>query len=110
MNCDRIARWYRWFEYAGFGRGLERRRQAFLNDIADARRVLALGFSCKGAIHPSQVAPIHDAFVPAAAELQWARDLLDSPGAHEGGAFLFQGKMVDAPVLAKARRLTERVR
>ncbi len=43
MNCDRIARWYRWFEYAGFGRALERRREAFLNDVADARRVLALG-------------------------------------------------------------------
>ena len=43
MNCDRIARWYRWIEYAGFGRTLERRRQAFLSDLADARRVLALG-------------------------------------------------------------------
>jgi SAM-dependent methyltransferase len=43
MNCDRIARWYRWFEYAGFGRGLERRREALLHEVADARRVLALG-------------------------------------------------------------------
>ena len=43
MNCDRIARCYRWFEYAGFGRALERRREAFLSDVADARRVLALG-------------------------------------------------------------------
>jgi SAM-dependent methyltransferase len=43
VNCDRIARWYRWFEYAGFGPALERRRQAFLSDVADARRVLALG-------------------------------------------------------------------
>ena len=43
MNCDRIARWYRWFEYAGFGRALERRREAFLGDVANARRVLALG-------------------------------------------------------------------
>jgi len=30
-------------EYAGFGRALERRREAFLSDVADARRVLALG-------------------------------------------------------------------
>lgn len=43
MNCDHIARWYRWIEYAGFGRALERRREAFLNDVSDARRVLALG-------------------------------------------------------------------
>jgi ubiquinone/menaquinone biosynthesis C-methylase UbiE len=43
MNCDGIARWYRWLEYAGFGRALERRREAFLADVADARRVLVLG-------------------------------------------------------------------
>lgn len=43
MNCDPIARWYRWFEYAGFGRALERRREAFLSDVANARRVLTLG-------------------------------------------------------------------
>ncbi len=43
VNCDRIARWYRWIEYAGFGRALERRREAFLDDVSDARRVLALG-------------------------------------------------------------------
>ena len=43
MNCDRIARWYRWFEYAGFGRALERRREAFLTDVANARRALVLG-------------------------------------------------------------------
>lgn len=43
MNCDRIAPWYRWFEYAGFGRALERRREAFLGYVSDARRVLALG-------------------------------------------------------------------
>ncbi len=43
MNCDPIARWYRWIEYAGFGQTLERRREAFLNDVSDVRRVLALG-------------------------------------------------------------------
>jgi ubiquinone/menaquinone biosynthesis C-methylase UbiE len=43
VNCDRIARWYRWLEYAGFGRALERRREAFLKEVGDARRVLALG-------------------------------------------------------------------
>lgn len=43
MNCDRIAGWYRWIEYAGFGKALERRRASFLSDVADARHVLALG-------------------------------------------------------------------
>lgn len=47
MNCDNIARWYRWLEYLGFGGALERRRFAFLTDVTDSRRdaqrVLALG-------------------------------------------------------------------
>ena len=43
MNCDPIARWYRWLEYAAFGRALERRRDAFLEHVADARSVLVLG-------------------------------------------------------------------
>ena len=75
---------------------------------AETRRAAALGFGCKTAIHPRQVPVIHEAFAPAAADLAWARDLLASPGASEGGAFLFQGRMVDAPVLAKARRLVQR--
>lgn len=43
MNCDRIARAYRWLEYLAFGRALERRRYRFLADAAGARRALILG-------------------------------------------------------------------
>jgi citrate lyase beta subunit len=75
----------------------------------ETRRVLALGFDCKTAIHPQQLPAIHAAFVPAPAELEWARTLLAAlpPGA-ASGAFLFQGRMVDAPLLRKAQRIAER--
>src|SRR5258708_10812247 len=43
MNCDGIARVYRWLELLAFGRALERRRCAFLSDLHDARRVLVMG-------------------------------------------------------------------
>ncbi len=43
MRIGRLARWYRWIEYAAFGHALERIRFAHLNRIADARRVLILG-------------------------------------------------------------------
>jgi ubiquinone/menaquinone biosynthesis C-methylase UbiE len=43
VNCDRIARWYRWLEYAAFGGELERRRSRFLPEVADFRRALVLG-------------------------------------------------------------------
>ena len=38
-----VARWYRWLEYAMFGRGLERCRFALLPELANAQRVLVLG-------------------------------------------------------------------
>lgn len=43
MNCDRIARWYRWLEYAAFGGALRRRREAFLFELGHPQRVLVLG-------------------------------------------------------------------
>lgn len=82
---------------------------------AETRAVLALGFDCKTAIHPQQIATIHAAFRPTPAELDWARALLAAvPAGHAGGdginvgAFLFDGRMVDAPLLKKARRIAQR--
>jgi len=43
MNCDRIARCYRWLEYLSFGRALERRRREYLIEVESARSVLILG-------------------------------------------------------------------
>lgn len=43
MNCDRIARWYRWMEYAAFGGALRKSREAFLFELGNPRRALVLG-------------------------------------------------------------------
>lgn len=43
MNCDPIARWYRWLEYAAFGGSLRRRREAFLFELGNPQNVLVLG-------------------------------------------------------------------
>jgi SAM-dependent methyltransferase len=43
VNCDPIARVYRWLEYAAFGPALQRRRNAFLPQIAGVSQVLLLG-------------------------------------------------------------------
>jgi SAM-dependent methyltransferase len=43
LNCDRIARWYRWLEYAAFGGALRRRREAFLFELGNPQKVLVLG-------------------------------------------------------------------
>lgn len=76
----------------------------------ETRRVARLGFDCKTAIHPSQIPVIHAALAPPEDELHWARALLQAhdAGGAERGAFQFQGRMVDAPVLSRARRTLAR--
>lgn len=70
----------------------------------DAVRGRRLGFGGKLCIHPAQVAPVRAAFEPDASEIDWARRVL--AGAAGGEAvFSLDGRMVDAPVLARARRL-----
>jgi citrate lyase beta subunit len=74
----------------------------------ETRRVLALGFDCKTAIHPTQISRIHAAHAPMPEELDWARLLVEAvPEGQSSGAFLYQGRMVDAPLLRKARRIVE---
>ena len=72
----------------------------------ETRACIALGFNCKTAIHPRQISTIHDAFAPATEQVEWARALMAAPETVTArGAFLFRGRMVDAPVLRKARRI-----
>ncbi len=71
----------------------------------EARRARSLGFGAKLCIHPKQVPVVNDAFSPGADELAWARRVVDAAAAAGGAAVAVDGKMVDAPVLARARRL-----
>jgi len=77
--------------------------------LADLARARAHGFGAKLCIHPKQVAPIHAALRPTAAELDWARRVLAAADAGDGdGALQLDGRMVDRPVVERARRLLER--
>jgi citrate lyase beta subunit len=74
----------------------------------ETRKVLALGFDCKTAIHPQQISTIHAAFAPTSADLEWAKLLVEAvPDGAFSGAFLYRGRMVDAPLVRKARRIVE---
>jgi citrate lyase subunit beta/citryl-CoA lyase len=72
---------------------------------AEARRARALGFGAKLCIHPKQVPIVNAAFSPSADELAWAQRVVDAAAAADGAAVAVDGRMVDAPVLARARRL-----
>lgn len=73
----------------------------------DAQRSLRLGFGGKLCIHPAQIAPAREAFTPAPAEIQWARQVAQRADAGES-LFLLDGRMVDAPLVALARRVLQR--
>jgi len=69
-----------------------------------------LGFNGKQCIHPTQVAVCHKAFSPGEKELEWAARIViaDEKASQAGrGAWTLDGKMVDAPVVKKARAVLE---
>ena len=76
---------------------------------AAAHRARRLGFGGKLCIHPDQVAPVHAAFTPDPAQLDWARRVL-AAARTQGGAFRLDGRMVDAPVIRLAQRVVAAAR
>ena len=72
---------------------------------AEAELAKSLGFAGKIAIHPDQVGLINATFTPAESEIEDTKALLSAARAAGGGAFAYQGRMVDEPLLARARRI-----
>ena len=74
----------------------------------EAAAAAADGFAGKVLIHPAQIAPVHEAFTPAAERLRWARAVRDGFAAHpEAGTFALDGKMIDRPHLKLAQRILQ---
>lgn len=69
-------------------------------DVARARR---FGFGGKLCIHPRQVAAVNAGFAPSAAEVDWARRVLEAVATQGLGALRVDGKLVDKPVLLLAQ-------
>jgi citrate lyase subunit beta-like protein len=79
-------------------------------ECAGGRR---LGFNGKQCIHPSQVEVAQRAYGPAKEEVEWSVRVViaDQKAADVGrGAWTLQGKMIDRPVVEKARAVVERAR
>lgn len=81
----------------------------------DAMQAAALeakrfGFDGACCIHPRVVPILNQAFAAGERELDWARKVVEA-GAREAeqgsGAFMLEGKFVDAPILKRARMLLE---
>lgn len=70
----------------------------------ETRRVRRLGFVGKAAIHPTQVPVIQEAFSPTAAEVDWARKVVDAYDQQSGGVLLVDGQLIERPVIRAAHR------
>lgn len=72
-----------------------------------------LGFNGKQCIHPTQVAVAQRTFAPGEKEVEWAvRVVVGDEKADAGGrgAWTLDGKMIDAPVVGKAKATVERAK
>src|SRR5215470_7674691 len=71
----------------------------------ETQQVKALGYSCKLAIHPAQIAPINAVFTPDAKELARAERIVAAFEQAHGNACQLDGQMVDVPVVKAAQRI-----
>ncbi|HET9577325.1 MAG TPA: CoA ester lyase [Usitatibacter sp.] len=70
---------------------------------ADVRRARRLGFGGKLCIHPKQVAGVNAGFAPGADEISWARRVVVAAEASGDNAVRLDGKLIDRPVIERAR-------
>ena len=78
--------------------------------IDETKHIRDLGFVGKGAINPRQIEPIHGVFRPTDEEVEQARKIISVAREAEEkgiGAVAIGGKMIDKPVLERAKRTVE---
>jgi (S)-citramalyl-CoA lyase len=75
--------------------------------VQETANAVALGFTGKCAIHPSQIAMINASLVPSGSEISHARAVLEE---NQKGVGVVNGIMVDEAVARRARRVLSRAR
>lgn len=76
--------------------------------VDDAKAVRQMGFQGKLAIHPGQVGPLNEVFMPTAGELAWAEKVVaafDESEAKGQAVLQVDGKMIEYPIANRARRV-----
>ena len=73
----------------------------------ETRRVKALGYAAKACIHPAQVETVNRVFTPGADEIAEAKRVVEALESAGGGAALLDGKLIEAPIIRRARRVLD---
>lgn len=78
---------------------------------AEAEMAKNLGYLGKTCIHPSQVALANEVFQPSPQEIEWAAKVVQATQDNPvNGAFLLEGKMIDAPFVVRAEAVLNTAR
>ena len=78
---------------------------------AEAELIKKLGFDGKSVINPRQIQPLHDVFNPSEKDIAKARAIMEAIKEAESrgsGVISLNGKMIDKPVVERARYMLER--
>lgn len=78
--------------------------------LVDTTKAKSFGMTGKASINPRQIDGIHSVFAPTATEIRYAERVLEAmeEAEKEGkGVFSLDGKMVDAPVINRAKTTVE---
>lgn len=85
-----------------------------LNDeeglIAEVTHIKQLGFDGKSIVSPRQIGPVHKVFAPTTAEILNAKKVIkaiEEAEARKSGVISLDGKMVDKPIVDRAKRTIE---
>lgn len=84
------------------------RNEAGLRESTTAAR--HTGFKGRFAIHPNQITPINETFMPGEHEIAWARRVIDAFAAAERegrGSTSLDGHVIDVPVVKRARAVLQ---
>lgn len=81
--------------------------------IFDSHHAKRLGMNAKACIHPIQIDVINQTFSPTQKEITYATRVLEAEMEAQKlgkGAFSVDGKMIDKPIILRAKRLLEKVK
>jgi len=72
---------------------------------AEVARIKDMGFAAKSVVHPRHVDVVHGVMRPTAAEIAEAQEAETAYAAAGESAVRFNGKMLEAPVMARYRKI-----
>ncbi|TVR13994.1 MAG: CoA ester lyase [Planctomycetota bacterium] len=72
---------------------------------AQLASAIAVGFSGKLCIHPTQVPATRRAFSPTESDRAWAQEILEAAASSGGAVIAFKGQMIDKPIIQRAEQI-----